>query len=115
MGEQERLAVDLGEPADELPADQRMQLGILVDRPVDLDQQPAFAQRREMLLQIGIATLGLGHGRSSGVMLAGSTDATEPDFAVKPRALTLAGLGDSVRSTNSAGRIGRWRRTKSRR
>jgi len=63
VGEQERLAVGLGEPADELPAHQRVQLGVLVDRAVDLLQQAARAQGRKMLVEVRIAALG-GHAAS---------------------------------------------------
>ena len=58
VGEQERLALCLVHAADELPAHQRMQLGILVDRPVDREQQAALTQRIEMLVQIAIAARG---------------------------------------------------------
>ena len=47
----------LVDAADELPAHQRMQLGILVDRPIDGEQQALLAQRVEMLVQIAIAAL----------------------------------------------------------
>ena len=47
--------------ADELPAHQRVQLGVLVDRPVDGEQQPLLLECLEMLMEIGIAALGVGH------------------------------------------------------
>ena len=52
VGEQERAALILGKPALELPAHQRMQLGVLVDRPVDAHQQAGRLERREMRLEI---------------------------------------------------------------
>ena len=62
VGEQERLALVLVDAADELPAHQRMQFGILVDRPVDGAQQAALLQRLQMLVQIAIASRRLRHG-----------------------------------------------------
>ena len=52
VGEQERAPLILGEPALELPAHQRMQLGVLVDRTIDARDQPLRFQRGEMLLEI---------------------------------------------------------------
>jgi len=42
----------ISQPALELPARQRMQLGVLVDRPVDADEQALSLQRFEMTLEI---------------------------------------------------------------
>jgi hypothetical protein len=42
-----------GEAALELPAHQRMQLGVLVDRPVDPHQQPGRLERGQVRLEIG--------------------------------------------------------------
>ena len=47
--------------ADELPAHQRMQFGILVDRPVDGVQEAALFQRLQMLVKISVAARGLRH------------------------------------------------------
>ena len=63
VGEQERLAVLGVDPATELPAHQRVHLGVLVDPPVDLDQQAGFAQRRDMLVEIAVAPRRRRHGR----------------------------------------------------
>ena len=52
VGEQECAALILGEPALELPAHQRVQLAVLVDRAIDAHQQPLRLQRREMRLEI---------------------------------------------------------------
>ncbi len=43
VGEQEGLALRFIHAADELPAHQRMQFGVLVDRPVDGEQKVALA------------------------------------------------------------------------
>ena len=59
VGEQERAALVLRHAADELPADERMQLGVLVDRPVDARHQPGRLQRREMLLEVERGAFGL--------------------------------------------------------
>ena len=61
--EEKRLALVLFDAADVLPAHQRMQLRVLVDRPVDREQQAAPAQLVEMLVQVGIAASGVGHAR----------------------------------------------------
>ena len=57
VGEEERLALGLVHAADELPAHQRMQLGILVDRPVDGQEKSRLPERGQMLVQIGIETV----------------------------------------------------------
>ena len=64
VGEQEGLAVILVHAADELPAHQRMQFRIFVDRPVDGAQQAALVQRLQMLVQVAIATRRLRHAGS---------------------------------------------------
>ena len=46
VGEQERAALRLGEPALELPPHPRVQLAVLVDRAVDADEQALRLQRR---------------------------------------------------------------------
>ena len=61
--EQERLALGLRDAAAELPADQRMHLGVLVDGLVDPQQQPGLVKRGEMFLKVGIALVGGGHVR----------------------------------------------------
>ena len=53
--EQKGLALALGHAADELPAHQRMQLGILVDTTADDLQQTTLLQTIQMLMQVGIA------------------------------------------------------------
>ena len=63
VGEQERLAVLGVDPAAELPAHQRVHLGVLVDPPVDLDQQPGLAQRRDMFVEIVVTPRRHRHGR----------------------------------------------------
>ena len=57
VGEQERLAVPLGDAAAELPAHQRVHLGVLVDRPVDPDQQAGLVERADVVVQVGIGAL----------------------------------------------------------
>src|SRR5256885_13744843 len=52
IGEEKRLALLFRHAADELPAHQRMKLGILVDRPVDADEQALRFEIGEMLLKI---------------------------------------------------------------
>ena len=52
VGEQEGAALILRHAADELPAHQRDELGVLVDRPVDADEQPGGFQIGQMLLQV---------------------------------------------------------------
>src|SRR5262249_24157219 len=59
VGDEERLALVLFHAAHVLPADQRMQLGVLVDRPVYGEQQAPSFQRVEMLMQVGVAAGGL--------------------------------------------------------
>ena len=70
--EQERLALALRDPAPELPADERVQLGVLVDRAVHADQEAVPLQRRQMLMQVGVGPrrgdlprLGYRHERAS--------------------------------------------------
>ena len=55
VGEQERLAVLLGDAAAELPAHQRVHLGVLVDRTVDRDQQAGFVERAHVVVQVRVA------------------------------------------------------------
>ena len=57
VGEQPRRAVGRVDAAAELPAHQRVHLGVLVDLAVDLDQQPRLAQQVDMLMQIVVAAL----------------------------------------------------------
>ena len=52
IGEQEGPPLVLGNAAQELPAHQRMQLGVLVDRPVDAHQQAVGLEVGEVLLEI---------------------------------------------------------------
>ena len=64
VGEDEGAALVLGHAADELPAHQRMQLGVLVDRGVDaLDQAGGF-EIGEMILEIE-ARAGAGRTRTA--------------------------------------------------
>jgi hypothetical protein len=63
VGEQERAPLLLVEPALELPAHQRMQLGVLIDGAIDAREQPFCLERGEMGLEIG---------RWSGRRLSGS-------------------------------------------
>ena len=50
--EQEGAALGLWNAADELQPDQRMQLGVLVDRMIDPRQQPPGLKVRKVLLQV---------------------------------------------------------------
>ena len=52
VGEQEGAALGLRDAADELQSDQRMQLGVLVDRMIDPRQQAPRLEVREVLLQV---------------------------------------------------------------
>jgi hypothetical protein len=52
VGEQERAALIFRESALELPPHQRVQLGVLVDRPVDPHEQPSRFERGEVRLEI---------------------------------------------------------------
>ena len=54
VGEQERLAVLLLDAAAELPAHQRVHLGVLVDRAVDADEQAGLLQRADVVVQVGV-------------------------------------------------------------
>ena len=62
VGEQERLAVLLGDAAAELPAHQRVHLGVLVDRPIDPDQLPGLLERAHVVVQVRIGAAGRGGG-----------------------------------------------------
>jgi hypothetical protein len=52
VGEDKGAALVLGHAADELPAHQRMQLGVLVDRGVDARDQAGGFEIGEMILEI---------------------------------------------------------------
>ena len=52
MGEQEGAPLVLGHAAQELPAHQRMQLGILVDGAVDANEQTLRLKIGQMILKI---------------------------------------------------------------
>src|SRR5712692_3839213 len=54
LGEQERFSVRLLDTAAELPAHQRMHLGVLVDRPIDRYEQPRALEGLEVLVEVGI-------------------------------------------------------------
>ncbi len=53
VGEQEGAALLFVEAALELPAHQRVKLGVLVDLAVDTDEQPGGIEPCEVLLEIG--------------------------------------------------------------
>src|SRR5438876_9092258 len=59
VGEEEGPALGFVHSADELPAHQRVQLRILVDRAVDRQQQPALLQFLEVLVKVRVAALGV--------------------------------------------------------
>ena len=62
IGEHEGAALGFVQPALELPAHQRMQLGVLADGPVDLHQQAALFQTAELFVEIGGGVLdAVGH------------------------------------------------------
>src|SRR5262249_32134565 len=65
VGEEECLAVGFGHAPDELPAYERMKLGVLVDRTIDGDEEALASQRFEMLVEIRVAALDVAHARSS--------------------------------------------------
>ena len=66
---------DLRQPTLELPARERMQLGVLVDRPVDAREQPARLEPRQMLLEIARRPGGLtGHGAACVCLIEHSTN-----------------------------------------
>ena len=52
VGEQKSPAIIFGEPALKLPAHQRVQLAILVDRPVDAGEEAPLIEQTQMLLKI---------------------------------------------------------------
>ena len=52
VGEQKCAALVFAQAALELPAHQRMQLGVFVDRPVDAREQALGLEPRQMLLEI---------------------------------------------------------------
>jgi hypothetical protein len=54
IGEQHCLAIVLVEPPAKLPAHQRMDFRVLVDRDVHLQEQSRLFQRRELIVQIEI-------------------------------------------------------------
>ncbi len=58
VGEQERLAVALRDAAAELPAHQRMHLGVFVDRRIDAPQQAGLVETVDVVVQVGVAALG---------------------------------------------------------
>ena len=62
VGEQERLAVLLLDAAAELPAHQRVHLGVLVDRAIDGDEQPGLVERAQVVVQVRIAAFRCGGG-----------------------------------------------------
>ena len=67
VGEEEGAALVLRDAADELPAHERMQLGVLVDRPVDAHEQALRLEVGEVLLEIEPRPGGLpGAGKFSG-------------------------------------------------
>ncbi len=55
VGEQESLAIPLLDAAAELPAHQRVHFGVLVDRPVDGDEQVGLIERLDVIVQVRIA------------------------------------------------------------
>ena len=57
VGEQERLAVLLLDAAAELPAHQRVHLGVFVDRAVDADELAGLLQRADVVVQVGVGGL----------------------------------------------------------
>src|SRR5712691_12072117 len=61
--EEERLPLRLVHPPDELPAHQRMQLRVLVDRPGYREEEPALLQLLEVLVKIAIPARGFGRER----------------------------------------------------
>src|SRR5580693_9403045 len=61
VGEQEGAAISLVEPTLELPACERMELGILVDRSLDAGEQAFGFQTGDMLLQVARRGLCFGH------------------------------------------------------
>jgi hypothetical protein len=79
VGEQKRLAVLLLDPAAELPPHQRVHLRVLVDRSIDLDQQPGPVEGTHMIVQVGIGrargdgclALRLGRGVHVGIPCVG--------------------------------------------
>jgi hypothetical protein len=83
VGEQERLAVLLLDAAAELPAHQRVHLGVLVDRAVDADQLAGLFEGTNVVVQIGIGGL-FGTGRDAGLAFGFCGGVHGPDilFAV---------------------------------
>src|SRR5262249_51027532 len=69
VGEQEGTALILGEAALELPARQRVELAVLVDRPLDAHQQAGRLQRRPVLLEIKRGTGGCTAGATFSLRL----------------------------------------------
>ena len=57
VGEQERLAVALRDTAAELPAHQRMHLGVFVDRRIDAPQQAGLFETVDVVVEVGVAAL----------------------------------------------------------
>ena len=64
IGEQEGAALVLVEAALELPAHQRVKLGVLVDLAVDAHQEPGGIEPRQVLLEVGRRAASLGGGWS---------------------------------------------------
>src|SRR5882762_3264747 len=64
--EEERLPLRLVHPPDELPAHQWMQLRVLVDRPVDREEEPALLKLLEVLVKVTVAERRLGSERRFG-------------------------------------------------
>ena len=56
VGEQHGPAIRLGDAAAELPAHQRMQFGVLVDRDIDAQQEPGAIQRVQLIMQVHVGS-----------------------------------------------------------
>ncbi len=103
VGEHERLAVVLGDAAQELPAHERMQLGVLVDRAVHMDQQSLPLQLLQMVLEVqrrsrplrgraAIVVRTIGHSRMScqSPVLGGQCNSSAPFAKVSPSLYCIA-------------------------
>jgi hypothetical protein len=64
MGEHEGAPVGVSQPTLELPARERVQFTVLVDRTIDGAHEPPRSQGCEVLVKVGGYLTGLRFGRS---------------------------------------------------
>jgi hypothetical protein len=65
VGEEARAPIFLEDATPELPAHERVHLGVLVDQAIDHDEQTCLLEGGDMVVKVRIAALGHGHHRVS--------------------------------------------------